>query len=45
MRPAGSPAADGADLRRADGAELETFDPDAEVDAAWEAFGDRGGVN
>jgi hypothetical protein len=45
VRPADSPAADGADLRRADGADAGSFDPDAAVDAAWEAFGDRGGVN
>ena len=40
VRPVGTPAVDGGDLRRADDAELESFDPDAEVDAAWEAFGD-----
>ena len=38
-------AADGQDLRRADAAESETFDPDAMEEAVWNGFGEAAGAD
>ncbi|MGA2836551.1 MAG: hypothetical protein ABSF84_08140 [Acidimicrobiales bacterium] len=36
---------DGDDLRRADDADSRQFDPDAEEDSAWDAFGASAGAD